>query len=157
MLFRSIGDIPLIVDPVLIASSGKMLFEQTTAKISYQKLLQHATLWTPNLQEAAYFLGVNMDDPIEVASALVLKYQVPVLLKGGHGNESIFRDIFCDTQGNIEIFDHPKQHISPSQSHGTGCRLASAIAAYFSMNNDLISAIHHAHIWLQSDLQQDLL
>ena len=151
-LIPFIDNIPLIVDPVLIASSGKMLFDNDTAKTSYQKLLQHVTLWTPNLQEAAYFLDVKMDDPIETASALVLKYQVPVLLKGGHGKRNVLRDIFCDTQGNIEIFEHPKQRISPNQSHGTGCRLASAIAAYFAMHNDLIPAIHHAHIWLQSDL-----
>jgi len=153
-LIPFVSNIPLIVDPVLVSSSGKLLFDDNTAKVSYQKLLQHVTLWTPNLQEAAYFLESNMDDPIEIASALVLKYKTPVLLKGGHGKGSVLRDIFCDIQGNIEIFEHPKQHISPAKSHGTGCRLASAIAAYFATGNDLLSAIHQAHIWLQSDLQQ---
>ncbi|MDQ6978075.1 MAG: hydroxymethylpyrimidine/phosphomethylpyrimidine kinase [Ghiorsea sp.] len=152
-LIPFVRNIPLIVDPVLMSSSGKLLFDENTANKSYQELLQHATLWTPNLQEAAYFLESNMNDPIEITSALILKYQIPVLLKGGHGKGNVLRDIFCDTQGNIEIFEHPKQPISPSQSHGTGCRLASAIAAYFATGNNLISAIHHAHIWLQSDLQ----
>ena len=153
-LIPFISDKPLIVDPVLVSSSGKLLFDNDTAKVSYQNLLQYVTLWTPNLQEAAYFLESNMDDPIEIASALVLKYKTPVLLKGGHGKRNILRDIFCDIQGSIEIFEHPKQHISPTKSHGTGCRLASAIAAYFATDNDLLSAIHQAHIWLQSDLQR---
>jgi hydroxymethylpyrimidine/phosphomethylpyrimidine kinase len=151
-LMPFLGNTPLIVDPVLIASSGKLLFEETTAKASYQELLRHAMLWTPNLQEAAYFLGKEAQDPVETASALVLTYQTPVLLKGGHGQGNILRDIYCDTQGNIEIFKHVKQDISPLNLHGTGCRLASAIAAYYAIDKHLLSAIHQAHDWLQSDL-----
>ncbi|WP_051938244.1 hydroxymethylpyrimidine/phosphomethylpyrimidine kinase [Ghiorsea bivora] len=151
-LIPFISNTPFIVDPVLIASSGQLLFEQTTAKTSYQKLLQHSMLWTPNLQEAAYFLSQKNQDPIEIASALVLAYQTPVLLKGGHGQGNILRDIFCDTYGNIEIFEHTKQNISPLNLHGTGCRLASAIAAYYAMDRNLLSAIEQAHNWLQSDL-----
>ncbi|MDQ7001954.1 MAG: hydroxymethylpyrimidine/phosphomethylpyrimidine kinase [Ghiorsea sp.] len=151
-LIAYINNTPLIVDPVLIASSGKLLFDHQTAQASYQQLLQYATLWTPNLQEAAYFLGKKNHDPVETASALVLTYQVPVLLKGGHGDGNVLRDIFCDTQGNIEIYEHPKQHLSPSNLHGTGCRLASAIAAYFAIENNLSSAIQQAQAWLQADL-----
>ena len=151
-LIPFLGNTPLIVDPVLIASSGKLLFEDKTTKASYQKLLQHSILWTPNLQEAAYFLGKEVQDPVETASALVLTYQTPVLIKGGHGQGNILRDIYCDTQGNIEIFEHVKQDISPLNLHGTGCRLASAIAAYYAIDQHLLSAIHQAHDWLQSDL-----
>jgi len=150
-LIPFIGNTPLIVDPVLIASSGKLLFEKNSTKTSYPKLLQHSMLWTPNLQEAAYFLGKGVQDPIEAATALVLNYHTPVLLKGGHGQGTILRDIFCDTQGNIEIFEHAKQNISPLHLHGTGCRLASAIAAYYAMGQHLLPAIHQAHDWLQSD------
>jgi len=150
-----VDDIPLIVDPVLISSSGTFLFDETTAKDAYTKLIPHATLWTPNLQEAAFFIEKEITDPIETASALVLAYQTPVLLKGGHGQDNILRDIFCDTHGNIEIYEHKKQNITPVNLHGTGCRLASAIAAYLATNHDLLTAIHQAHDWLQSDLQQN--
>ena len=151
-LIPFIGNTPLIVDPVLIASSGKLLFEENAAKHVYPKLLQHAILWTPNLQEAAYFLGKEVQDPVEAVSALVLAYQIPVLLKGGHGQGNVLRDIFCDTHGNIEIFEHIKQQVSPLNLHGTGCRLAAAIAAYYAMDKHLLSAIAQAHDWLQSDL-----
>ncbi len=145
---------PLVVDPVLISSSGTFLFDETAAKDAYTKLIPHATLWTPNLQEAAFFLEQDIADPIEAASVLVLAYQTPVLLKGGHGSGHLLRDIFCDTQGNIEILEHPKKHISTANLHGTGCRLASAVAAYLAKHHGLATSIHHAHDWLQSDLKR---
>lgn len=149
----NIGGIPLVVDPVLIASSGQYLFEKNTAQAAYEPLIRQATLWTPNQQEAAFFLGKNSDDSLETASALLLKYKTPILLKGGHGEGEVLRDIFCDLDGTVEILEHPKQQVSLNQSHGTGCRLASAITAYLARGNTLLSAICKAHHWLQSELQ----
>ncbi len=147
-----IGDIPLIVDPVLIASSGKHLFDKDTAKPAYEALLNHATLWTPNLEEAAYFLGSKVSDGKRAAQALQDKYQKAVLLKGGHGENDLLQDIYCDASGNILSFEHQKQNLSNPQTHGTGCRLAAAIAAYLALNHDLSESIALAISWLQSDL-----
>jgi len=142
----------LIVDPVLISSSGTHLFESENTIDAYHQLISCATLWTPNLQEAAFFIDDEIQDPIDTASALLLMFKVPVLLKGGHGEGEIFRDIFCDVDGSVEIFEHPKKHISSAQSHGTGCRLASAIAANLAHKNDLLTSIKDAQHWMQANL-----
>ncbi|MDX8384821.1 MAG: PfkB family carbohydrate kinase, partial [Ghiorsea sp.] len=147
-------DAALVVDPVLIASSGKSLFQAANTRKAYADLLQHATLWTPNLQEAAYLSEQHIADPVELAAALLLKYRIPVLLKGGHGKGEILRDVFCDQDGNVETFEHQKQRINQAQAHGTGCRLASAIAAHLAHHESLSSAVAKAHRWLQKDLAQ---
>jgi len=145
---------PLIVDPVLIASSGKHLFEKGAARKAYEQLIPLATVWTPNLQEAAFFLHHDIHDPVEAASELLLKYRTPVLLKGGHSSNAVLQDIFCDLDGTIDIFTHAKLPISTHQAHGTGCRLASAITAFFAHGESLPNAISKAHQWLQNQLQQ---
>ncbi len=147
-----IDDIPLIVDPVLIASSGTYLFDKDAARPAYEALLTHATLWTPNLEEAAYFLGSEVNNSKQAAQALQNKYQKAVLLKGGHGTTNVLQDIYCDTSGNILGFEHQKQSLSNAQTHGTGCRLAAAIAAYLALNHDLSESVSLAIAWLQSDL-----
>jgi hydroxymethylpyrimidine/phosphomethylpyrimidine kinase len=144
---------PLIVDPVLIATSGKHLFTSENTVDAYKKLIKAATLWTPNLQEAAFFLGHPIDDPVEAISELLLQNQTAVLLKGGHGEGDVLRDIFCDLDGTITFFEHKKQSLQHAQAHGTGCRLASAIAANLCHENNLLTAIHEAQHWLQTNLQ----
>lgn len=147
---------PVIVDPVLISSSGHFLFDATSAKTAYEQLLSIATLWTPNLHEAAFFLNTTLEDiqadPLEAASALLLRYQKPVLLKGGHSTEHLCRDIFLDTNGAMQAFQHPRKSLSSQQAHGTGCRLASAITANLCHSLPLSQAISKAQQWLQSDL-----
>ena len=152
LLESRLSHVPLIVDPVLIASSGKNLFDSGQAKAAYERLIPRANLWTPNLVEAAYFLDQQGDDPIEMASALLLRYQTPVLLKGGHASDNTLRDIFCDLDGSVEIFSHNKQDLNSHQSHGTGCRLASSIAAFIAHGEGMSTAITHAHRWLQTEL-----
>jgi len=155
ILLPYLQDKPLVVDPVCIASSGKLLFEKRTAQAAYEKLIPQATLWTPNLQEAAFFLGAEIEDPVEAVSALLLKYKTPVLLKGGHSAGNVLRDIFCDLDGSIDIFEHPKLSLSTQQTHGTGCRLASSIASFLAKNEPLCSAANKAHQWLQHDLNHN--
>ncbi len=147
-----IKNTPLVVDPVLISSSGTFLFAKDTAKDAYAKLIPHATLWTPNLDEAAFFLGNTTHDAKQTALRLFEMFQTPVLLKGGHGKSDILQDIFCAKDGTIQVFEHPKQDINSEKLHGTGCRLASAIATFIAKYGDLATAVHHAHDWLQSDL-----
>jgi len=142
----------LVVDPVLIASSGKHLFTSADEKADYAQLIAIADILTPNLQEASFFLGQATDDAVEMASALLLKYHKPVLLKGGHGKGDILYDIFCDQDGTIDIYRHAKKDITVEQGHGTGCRLASAIAAQLALGKSLAVATSQAHSWLQSRL-----
>jgi len=143
----------LVVDPVLIASSGKKLFNEATAKAAYEQLIPLATLWTPNLEEASFFLGQPITNTEQAAKDLQNQYQTPILLKGGHGNSEILQDTFCNAEGSVQISTHQSQHLTINQSHGTGCRLASAIAAYLARNHTLEDTIQNAQQWLQSDLK----
>jgi len=146
--------VSVVVDPVLIASSGRHLFQAENSRIIYQSLIEAATIWTPNLQEASFFLEQDIQDPVDAASSLLLRYKTPVLLKGGHGEDTILRDVFCDLDGSVEIFEHQKLDINIDQTHGTGCRLASAIAAYLSPKHSLFSAVQQAQFWLQNNLRE---
>lgn len=152
LIKQQLPNAALVVDPVLIASSGKHLFlgEQTAS--AYKHLIELATIWTPNLQEAAFFLGHDIHDPVETISELLLLCKTPVLLKGGHGNGEILQDIFCDLDGTITFFEHPRQDLPTLRTHGTGCRLAAAIAANLAYKNELITAVVEAQHWLQADL-----
>ena len=149
----------LVIDPVLVASSGALLFDATSAREAYTTLISHATIWTPNLQEAAFFLDANVadieQDMFEAAAALLLQFKVPVLLKGGHQSGDVCNDIFADVQGNLIAFEHPKKQLQHDRTHGTGCRLASALAAYLSLGLPMQQAIEKAQSWLQSDLTQE--
>jgi hydroxymethylpyrimidine/phosphomethylpyrimidine kinase len=144
----------VVIDPVLIASSGTLLFDQQTAKAAYEQLIPRASLWTPNLDEAAFFLGEPVRNAAQAAQSLQQKYQTAVLVKGGHSNQHILADTFCDDQGNTQCFEHQKQALSTQKTHGTGCRLAAAIAAYLSKNNEISSSISQAIQWLQSELNR---
>ncbi|MDQ6988968.1 MAG: hydroxymethylpyrimidine/phosphomethylpyrimidine kinase [Mariprofundaceae bacterium] len=148
----SCAEVNMVVDPVLIASSGKHLYQSEQKQADYAKLIQYATIWTPNLQEAAFFLEETMTDPVEMAASLLLRYQTAVLLKGGHGGGDVLQDVFCDTDGSVEIFAHSKQDLGLASAHGTGCRLASAIAAYLALGDDLPVAVGKANRWLQASL-----
>lgn len=149
----------MVVDPVLVASSGSLLFDADSARKAYSDLIVQASVWTPNLQEAAFFLATTTadieQDMFEAAAMLLLQFKVPVLLKGGHQSGEVCTDIFADLKGNMIPFTHRKQKLNHALTHGTGCRLASAVAAYLSLGLALLEAIEKAELWLQADLTQE--
>jgi hydroxymethylpyrimidine/phosphomethylpyrimidine kinase len=139
----------LIVDPVLSSSSGKNLLDAGAIETLKHTLIKHATLLTPNLDEAAIFLGRDVDDIVEDAATLAMQLNCAMLLKGGHGKDDICTDVLCKKGGEVAIFSHPKQTWSREKSHGTGCRLASAITANISKGASLHDACESAISFLQ--------
>jgi len=139
----------LIVDPVLSSSSGKNLLDAGAIETLKHTLIKHATLLTPNLDEAAIFLGRDVDDVVEDAAALAMQLNCAVLLKGGHAKDDICTDVLCEKGGEVALFSHPKQAWSREKSHGTGCRLASAITANISKGASLHDACESAISFLQ--------
>ena len=120
----------VVLDPVMVATSGATLLEGGALDALRTRLLPLATVTTPNLPEAELLLGkpiVDQDDMRAAALALRELGRGAVLLKGGHlpgpGNE--VKDLLVDASGEI-AFTHPRL---PVEAHGTGCTLASAIAA----------------------------
>ncbi|HEX8077101.1 MAG TPA: bifunctional hydroxymethylpyrimidine kinase/phosphomethylpyrimidine kinase, partial [Chthoniobacterales bacterium] len=120
---------PLVVDPVMIATSGDQLLRDDAIEIYERELFPIATVITPNLNEAARLAGKAIVDVVAMRKAgaiLTQKYRVPVLLKGGHlaGNQAIDL-LFAD--GNVTEFSAPFSR--GVATHGTGCTYSAAIAA----------------------------
>ncbi|GAV21352.1 hydroxymethylpyrimidine/phosphomethylpyrimidine kinase [Mariprofundus micogutta] len=140
----------LVVDPVMISSSAKQLLDAGGMDALVHAILPRATLMTPNLDEAAVLLGEGICDPVVAAKKLVEQLHCAVLLKGGHGAGDELLDILCDSEGNLSEFPHPRQAWDEEQSHGTGCRLASAVAASLASGESLAPSVKKAIKFLQS-------
>ena len=144
-------DRPIVVDPVMVATSGHVLLEPDAVDALKRQLLPQAFLVPPNLPEAARLLGVDEAvteaQAVTQARALLNFGCTAVLLKGGHGagNEAV--DILCDGAG-IERIVRPR--IDARNSHGTGCTLSAAIVALLALRVGLREAVARAKqfVWL---------
>lgn len=125
------GNPALVLDPVMIATSGARLLESEALDALRARLLSGAAILTPNLPEAELLLGHSISDRQAMRSAATELLQAgahAVLLKGGHledGADDVM-DLFADSDGLVREFSHPRL---PQDAHGTGCTLAAAIAA----------------------------
>lgn len=119
----------LIVDPVMLASSGRYLLEPSAIKTLQKALIPLATLLTPNLDEAAVLLGRPVVDGQADCRALMQIYGCATLLKGGHGEGDTCVDILCETSDKLISIEHPRLTWHEARAHGSGCRLAASIAA----------------------------
>ncbi|HXH63931.1 MAG TPA: hydroxymethylpyrimidine/phosphomethylpyrimidine kinase, partial [Mariprofundaceae bacterium] len=124
---------PLVVDPVMVSTSGTTLLDPAGVAALQSVLFPQASLITPNLPEAESLLGSPIDDPVEAAAELVRRFRRPVLLKGGHGRGDALVDVLCMADGDVHLFEHPRLNWGRDQAHGSGCRLAAAIAAYLAL------------------------
>ncbi|MGB6220149.1 bifunctional hydroxymethylpyrimidine kinase/phosphomethylpyrimidine kinase [Haloferula sp.] len=148
--------IPLVVDPVMVASSGESLLKKDAVEAYIDRLLPLATLITPNLDEAEVLIGhpVRDEDAIEKAArALSLLFKTSILLKGGHLNTPECADLL-DQQDTFKWFRSPR--IDTPASHGTGCTLSAAIAARLAHGDDLATAVGHAKSYLSRTLSEAL-
>jgi hydroxymethylpyrimidine/phosphomethylpyrimidine kinase len=155
--------IPLILDPVMIAKGGAALLQPEAVELLIRRLLPRALLITPNLPEAEAL--VKNDDPMigyepikSVADMIstgkkILSYgSYAVLLKGGHLSEETLTDIFIQRphlSSDHRIIEFPSPRIDTRHTHGTGCALASAIAAGIAQGMALPDAVGRAHRYVQ--------
>jgi len=146
------ADKPLIVDPVMVATSGHTLLDSGAIQTLKMTLIPQATLVTPNLDEASVLLGYTVEDPVEYIKALTSELGCAVLLKGGHAAGDALVDLLCEKNGKITRFTHTKQTLNRMQKHGTGCRLASGISACMALGDQLKDAVDTAIEHLQKAL-----
>ncbi|MDX8405460.1 MAG: bifunctional hydroxymethylpyrimidine kinase/phosphomethylpyrimidine kinase [Mariprofundus sp.] len=143
----------LVVDPVMVSSSGKSLLNAGGVDTLVRALAPQARLITPNFDEADVLLGKRAgyadSSPVEAVQALVERMGCAVLLKGGHADAGELQDLLCDADGVVHPFRHARQLWNKSQRHGTGCRLASAVAAGLARQQSLEEAVGAAVAWLQ--------
>ncbi len=145
----------LVIDPVLVATSGDSLASADLVDSLKGKLFPRATLLTPNLDELQALTGAKvatLAEMIEAAKNLARSHACAVLAKGGHldtGDECI--DVLIDAD-EIHHFKVPRLH--NVQTHGTGCTLASAITARLAKGDDLATACREAQGWLHQAIQK---
>ena len=134
--------IPLVVDPVMVAASGDRLLSPS-AESAYEGLLEHATLATPNADEAAALTGIEVTDAASARAAgdAVLELGPDaVLLKGGHLEDDPVVDLLLTPDG-VQSFEHPR--IDTDATHGSGCMLSATIAAGLALGQPLETAVEY--------------
>jgi len=148
--------IPLVVDPVMIASTGDPLIEEAAITAYQERLIPLATVITPNLDEAEVLWGAPVRDEAAMEAAardLAERHGGAVLLKGGHLGAADCADLLW-RDGRGEWFRAPR--IDTAASHGTGCTLSAAIAANLALGHDLRDAVAAAKAWLGRALADPL-
>jgi hydroxymethylpyrimidine/phosphomethylpyrimidine kinase len=146
--------IPLVVDPVMVATSGDLLLQKEAIAIYERELFPLASVLTPNLDEAATLLGApiaDLDAMHDAGRQLAARYGVPVLLKGGHlGRDEAVDLLFSG--GRIETFSAP--FTRGVHTHGTGCTYAAAIAAGLAAGLPLSAAVERAKRFVSAAIAQ---
>jgi hydroxymethylpyrimidine/phosphomethylpyrimidine kinase len=132
---------PLIVDPVMRASSGDFLINSAGVDFYKDSFISSASLFTPNVDEASVLLDgreVNFENFEQCAADLYARYSTPVLLKGGHLDSDNAIDILVTEKGTTH-FSAP--YIKGVNPHGTGCTYSAAITAYIALGHSLEKSV----------------
>ena len=143
----------VVVDPVMIASTGDRLLEATAITLYQELLLPLARLITPNLPEAEVLLGGPIPEVAALEPAarrLAARYGTAVLLKGGHLAGPDCLDLLL-ADGEIFRFSTPR--LAVPGSHGTGCTLAAAVTARLALGDTLPAAVAAAKAYLTDTLR----
>lgn len=139
----------IVLDPVMVATSGDPLLEPDAIGTLRDELIPYARVITPNLPEASMLLGTTVDRQDELEDAardLSAKFgdsRVSVMLKAGHLDDDTLTDIFYNAEtGRVLRLTSPR--VRTVNTHGTGCTMSSAIAAWLAKGADLDTAVTNA-------------
>jgi hydroxymethylpyrimidine/phosphomethylpyrimidine kinase len=146
----------LVVDPVMVASSGDPLLKKSAIAAYQNVLFPHATLVTPNLDELKILAGRdirNLNEMRDAGGLLVEKYGCPFLLKGGHLRGKIALDILVTAKG-FEEFAAP--FVVGIKTHGTGCTYSAAVAANLALGSSLSEAVSAAKHYVTRAIEKSL-
>ncbi len=142
----------IVVDPVMVATSGSKLISEDAVAALKEKLLPLSCLLTPNIPETEVLSGMDVkteEDMINAAKYISETYHCAVLCKGGHklndANDLLYRD------GSYQWF-HGKRIDNPN-THGTGCTLSSAIASNLAKGFDLDTSVERAKAYISGALE----
>ncbi|EQB06622.1 phosphomethylpyrimidine kinase [Sphingobium quisquiliarum P25] len=132
-------DVPIVFDPVMVATSGSVLADEATIA-AFERLMAVATLVTPNIPELAALGGEE----------IAVRFGTHVLAKGGHGEGPMLTDRLIGPGGVLKAWSNAR--IDTPHNHGTGCTLASAIVTGLAQGRDLIDAIERARKYVREAL-----
>ncbi|XP_060084823.1 hydroxymethylpyrimidine/phosphomethylpyrimidine kinase-like [Ylistrum balloti] len=156
LLLTDIPDLQLVLDPVMVSTSGQELYEFQGIDLLQRKLFPLATIVTPNIAEAEQLLGQNIvltEQAIEdAARRLYDRFGTAVLLKGGHS---------LGAANDVLVTEHSVQWLQADRimlgvTHGTGCHLSAAITARLALGESLVDAVYGAKYWLTDALKRSV-
>ena len=140
----------VVLDPVMVATSGDRLIAQETVAVLVSELFPRVQLVTPNLDEASLLLQKNLSQIDELQPAgleLLAMGAKAVLLKGGHLQGDVLCDVLHQSGTDARVFQSTRIH--SRNVHGTGCSLSSAIAAYLALGHDMHTAVEQARAFIR--------
>ena len=137
--------IPVVLDPVMVATSGERLLTPDAVEALREKLVPLALVVTPNLPEAAALVdapqAATEDEMVRQSERLLASGVKAVLMKGGHGKGAQSADLLVTATATVRF---AAARIATGNTHGTGCTLAAAIAAGLAKGEDLSAAVRAA-------------
>ena len=139
----------VVLDPVMVATSGDILVGQETVSVLVRELFGRATVITPNLDEAALLLGRQINDASQLDQAAVDLMGLgasAALLKGGHLEGEQMIDVLAQSGAPLQRLQSAR--IDSRNVHGTGCTLSTAIACNLALGMDLASAVTAARAYI---------
>ena len=148
------GELPLlVVDPVLVASTGRPLLDEGGVRAYVELLLPHALVVTPNTSEAALLTGSPVDDldgMVSAARRLAELGPDVVVVKGGHVGRDVAPDVVV-ADGNLFVLEESR--VATLNDHGTGCTLSAATAARVAQGTDPVEAVRLAKVFVTAALR----
>lgn len=146
----------IVLDPVMVATSGDPLLQPDALETLRTVLVPYSRIITPNLPEASLLLGHTVDSQDQLEDAAVelsrASGNVSVMLKAGHLENDTLIDIFYNAEsGKLTRLSSPR--VDTANTHGTGCTLSSAIAAYLAKGYDLDEAVIAAKRYLSAAIE----
>lgn len=146
----------LVVDPVMVAESGAALLDGEARAVLLDELVPLATIVTPNIHEASALTGIEISsvtDLVEAARALIARGARACLVKGGHLHGDTAVDVFAD---GCEVRELVGERIPSRLTHGTGCQLSAAIAAFLAHGLTLGRAVERAKEFIEAAIRGGL-
>jgi hydroxymethylpyrimidine/phosphomethylpyrimidine kinase len=159
VLSKKAKNIPLILDSVMVATSGDLLLEKKAVEALKSKLVKGAKIVTPNIDEAQVLAEMEIKDLDDMKSAAIIIKALgckSVLIKGGHlkSMDGKVHSVLLDEKDKFHIISNKKVGIK--NLHGTGCTLASAIACNVAKKIDLLSSVKKANQYVYRAIVKNL-
>lgn len=153
--FASRQEVPLVIDPVMISTSGASLLKPSAVKLLRNRLLPLATVVTPNLDEAAVITGRKLksaEDLRWAARAIHEEFGCAALIKGGHlRNSKEAADVFFDGEDEWLL---TAPFVKGVHTHGTGCTYSAAITGFLALGGDLREAVANAKEYISQAIAE---
>lgn len=146
----------IVLDPVMVSTSGHRLLQDDAVEVLKRELLYKSRIITPNVPEAEILLGHSIDSQDELPSCakkLSLNRKVSVFMKAGHFSDEELSDVFynAETDETIRLKFH---RIETRNTHGTGCTLSSAIAAFLAKGLSLNESVRQAKEYVNAAIRE---